>query len=80
VLQHVQAESLLDGLLHGVAVEGPVLNRVGLGGRVTEDLQRLILGGGGKRKIAGVGQHLARFHETVDGIFHRLLVVLIHLC
>ena len=30
VLQHVQDEALLDGLLHGVAVEGPVLDLVRL--------------------------------------------------
>ena len=73
VLQHVQDEAFLDGLLHGVAVEGVVLGRaVGLRLRVAEDFQRLVLGGGGKGEVAGVGQQPARRHEAVDLVLERL--------
>ena len=59
VLQHVQDEALLDRLLHGVAVEGVVLDgAVGLRLRVAEDFQRLVLGGGGEGEVAGVGSSL----------------------
>jgi hypothetical protein len=75
VLQDVQDKALLDGLFHGVAVEGAVPDCRTLRTGVAEDLQRLVLGCGGKRKIAGVRQHLARFHNSVDGILRRLLVV-----
>ncbi len=73
-LQHVQDEALLDGLLHGVAVEGPVLDLLALGVGLAEDLQRLVLGRGGEGEVAGVGQHLARFHDAVDDVLDGLLL------
>ena len=64
--QHVQDEPLLDRLLHGVAVEGVMPDRaVRLRVRGPEDLQRLVLGRGREREVAGVGQQLARFHHAV---------------
>ena len=69
VRQHVQDEPLLDCLLHGVAVEGVVPDRAaGLRVRLAEDLQRLVLRGGGEREVAGVREQLARFHQAVDVI------------
>ena len=57
VLQHVHDEAFLDGLLHGVAMERVVPDgAVELGIRVAEDLQRLVLGSGGKGKVAGVAK------------------------
>ena len=75
--EHVQDEPFLDRLLHGVTVEGPVLEgTVGLRLRIAEGLQRLVLGRGGKGEVAGVGQQLAALHQVVDlifeGIFHDL--------
>ena len=65
--EHVEDESLLDRLLHGVAVEGVMTDlAVGLRVRGTEDFQRLVLGGGGEGEVAGVGEQLARLHQAVD--------------
>ena len=50
VPQHVQDEALLDRLLHGVAVEGAVPGLPTRIVRLAEDLQRLVLGRGGKRR------------------------------
>ena len=75
VRQHVQDEALLDRLLHGVAVEGVVLDRaVGLrGGRLPEDLQRLVLGRRGEGEVARVGEQPARLHEPVDPVLEGLV-------
>ena len=76
VRQHVQDEALLDGLLHGVAVEGAVPDgAVGLRVGRAEDLQRLVLGGGGEREVAGVGQQPARLHHAVDPVLAGLVLV-----
>ena len=40
----------------------------------TKDFQRLILGSGGKREVARIGQHFPRFHDPVNLILERLLV------
>ena len=57
VSQHVQDEAFLDGLLHGVGVEWQVLDgAVVLRKRFTEQLQGLVLGGGGEGEVAGVGE------------------------
>ena len=50
---------------------------VGLGVRVAEDFQRLVLGRGRKREIAGVGEQFARLHQTVDLILIGLLLGLL---
>ena len=77
VRQHVQDEALLDGLLHGVAVEGAVpYGAVGLRVGRAEDLQRLVLRGGGKREVAGVGEQLARLHHAVDLVLVGLVLAL----
>ena len=76
VLQHVQDEALLDGLLHRVAVKGPVLDLAALGVWLAENLQRLVLGRGGEGEIAGIGQELARLHDAVDLVFRRLVLLL----
>ena len=73
--QHVQDEPLLDRLLHGVAVEGVMPDRaVRLRVRGPEDLQRLVLGRGREREVAGVGQQLARLHHAVDPVLVGLLL------
>ncbi len=68
---------LLNGLLHGVAVEGTVPHlAVRLRERVTENLQRPVLGCGGKGKVAGGGQELFRLHQPVDFILCTLVILL----
>ena len=73
MLQHIEDEALLDRLLHGVAVEGPALAG-SPSDRLAEDLQRLVLRGGGEGEVAGVGQELARFHDAVDLVLECLVV------
>ena len=76
-LEHIEDEALLDRLLHRVAVEGPVLD-LALGiwrQRLAEHLQRLVLGRGGEREVAGVGQHLARRHALLDALVDRVFGV-----
>jgi hypothetical protein len=70
-LEHVEDEALLDRLLHGVAVEGAVLDLAfGVGRqRLAENLQRLVLGRSGESEVAGVGQHLACRHALFEGAF-----------
>ena len=81
VREHVQDEALLDGLLHGVAVEGAVPDgAVGLGIGRAEDLQRLVLRRGGEREVAGVGQQLARLHHAVDLVLVGLVLGLLAGC
>ena len=81
VRQHVQDEPLLDCLLHGVAVEGVVPDRAaGLRVRLAEDLQRLVLRGGGEREVAGVREQLARLHQTVDVVLWGFLLGLFTGC
>ena len=75
-LQHIQDEPLLDGLLHRVAVEGPVLGLAAVLIRLAEDFQRLVLGRGGEGEVAGVGQQLAGLHDPVDLVLGRLVFLL----
>ena len=58
-LEYVEDEALLDGLLHRVAVEGPVLDDPAHLERLAEDLEGLVLGRRGEREVARVGQQLA---------------------
>ena len=75
--EHVEDEALLDRLLHGVAVEGVVPDRaVGPRLRGAEDLQGLVLRGGGEGEVAGVGQQPARLHEAVDTVLEGLVLLL----
>ena len=79
VRQHVQDEPLLDCLLHGVAVEGVVPDRAAwLRVRLAEDLQRLVLRGGGEREVAGVREQLARLHQAVDVVLGSFLLGPLH--
>ena len=73
--QHVQDEPLLDGLLHGVAVERPVPDHGAVGHRLAEELERLVLRRRGEREVAGVGQHAPRLEDAVDPVLGRLLLV-----
>ena len=76
VPQHVQDEALLDRLFHGVAVEGPVLDRaVGLRLRLAEDLQRLVFWRSGEGEVARVREHLLRLHPLLQGVVDRVLGV-----
>jgi hypothetical protein len=75
--EHVQNEALLDRLLHGVTVEGPVLHRaVRLRFGRAENLQRLVLGRGGEGEVTRVGQQLLGFHQPVDLVLQRLVLLL----
>ena len=49
----------------------------GLGVGVAEEFQRLVLGRGGKRKVAGVGEQLMRLHQAVDLILVGLFLALL---
>ena len=81
VRQHVQDEALLDRLLHGVAVKGVMPDgAVGLRVGRAEDLQRLVLRGGGEREVAGVRQQLARLHHAVDLILVGLVLAFLADC
>ncbi len=74
--EHVEDEPLLDRLLHGVAVKRVMPDRaVRLRIRSAEDLQRLVLGRGREREVAGVGQQLARLHQAVDLVLVGFLLV-----
>ncbi len=66
LLQHVENEPFLDGLLHGVAVERPPAGHAAGVERRAEDFQRLVLGCGGEGEVAGIGQQFARLHDVVD--------------
>jgi hypothetical protein len=58
---------LLDGLLHGVQVEGVELAVSGLAAKL---LQRRRLGRGSERKVAGVLAHLALVHRRKNLVLH----------
>ena len=70
VFQHVQDESLLDRLFHGVVVVRPVLDLAAFLERHAEYLQRLVLRRGGKRVVIGVREHLPAFHQLDDLVLH----------
>ena len=63
VLEHVEDEALLDGLAHGVEVEGLGL---AVGPRPAEDLQRLVLGRGREGEEADVGLPAPLGHGLED--------------
>lgn len=75
VLEHVEDEAFLNRLLHGVAVEWPMLDVVTDLEGDAENLQRLVLGCGREGKIAGVGQQFARFDDPVDLVLGGLVFV-----
>src|SRR2546421_86606 len=58
VLEHVEDEAFLDGLLHGVSIEGAVLDLAVLLVGLAEGLEGLVLGRGGEGEVAGVWQEL----------------------
>ena len=73
--QNVHDEPLLDGLLHRVAVERTVLHgAVRLRAAIAEELQRLVLRGGGEREVAGVGEQPVGFHDPVDSVLVGLVL------
>ena len=74
VRQHIHDEAFLDGLLHGVAVEGEVAGGIALGIGGAEDFECLVLGRGGEGEVAGVGQQLSALHEPVDDVLGGLLL------
>ena len=76
VPQHVQDEALLDRLLHGIAVEGTVLGLPIRVVRLTENLQRLVLGRGGEGEVARVREELPRGHDAVDRVLGGLVLLL----
>ena len=55
-------------------MERPVLDDLSLWPWLAEDFQGFILRSGGKGEVAGIGQHLARFHDAVDRVLGRLLL------
>ena len=81
VFQHVQNETFLNSLLHGVDVERPMLhlallieNRVAIGvdNQGAEGFQRFVLRRGCKGKIAGICEQLFALAHGVD------LVLVVH--
>ena len=77
VRQHVQDEALLDRLLHGVAVEGAMLDRaVRLRLWLAENLQRLVLGRRSEGEVARVGEQLACLHQPVDPVLEGFVLPL----
>jgi hypothetical protein len=56
-------------------VEGAVLHLVAFGVRDAENFQRLVLGGGGEGKIAGIGQQFPGFDDAVDLVFGGFILV-----
>ena len=77
VLEDVQDEPLLDGLLHRVDVEGEVLHRpVGLGRRLSEEFQGPVLRGCREGEVAGVAQHAPACNDPVDLVLVILLFLL----
>ena len=75
VIQYIQNESFLDSLFHGVAVERTVLDLIAFHVRLTENLQSLVLRGSGECEVTGIGEHLSRFHDTIDPILCRFIVL-----
>ena len=72
--QHITDEVLLNRLLHRVAVEWQVAHgSIWLGIGKPEDLQGLVLGGGGEGEVAGVWQQLLGLHQPVDLVFRGFL-------
>ena len=59
VFEHIKDEAFIDGLLHGVAVKRAVFDHLTLRPGFAKDFQGFVLGRGGERKIAGIGEHLA---------------------
>ena len=58
--KHLQNESFLDCLFHGISVESVGPDRaVRLRVRPAENLERLVLGRGGEREVTRVGEQLA---------------------
>ncbi len=72
VFQHVHDEALLDGLFHGVTVEGAE-RTIGLAH--AEEFEGLVLGSGGEGEVAGVGKHLPRLHDADDFVFGGLFLL-----
>ena len=76
VLEHVEDEAFLDGLLHRVAVERPVLDLAAVGIRLAENLQRLVLRRGGEGEVARVrSASCAASMIAVDRVLDRLVVL-----
>ena len=76
--QHVHDKAFLDGLLHRVVVEGPVLDRaVRLRVWCPEEFEGLVLRGGGEREVGGVGQQPPALDYPVDLVLEGVLVLII---
>ena len=52
-----------------------MLDLPGVRVRLPEDLQGLVLGRSREGKVAGVGQYLPGFHDAVDAVLRRLVVL-----
>lgn len=76
VLQHIEDESLMDGLFHCIAVKWPMLHLSPLGIGNAKHLQRLVLRRGGEDKVTGIGQHLALLDDAVDLVLRRFVLFL----
>ena len=71
--QHIEDESLLNGLFHRVDVERAVFDFVPLQIRSSENLQRFVFRRGGEGEIAGVGEHFPPLDDLVDLVLGGLL-------
>ncbi len=77
VAQHVHDEAFLDGLLHRVFVEWLMANlAIRTLYRLSEHLQRLVLGRGGEGVVVHVGGHLAPLDDLQDAVFNVLFLAL----
>jgi len=75
VLYHVEDELFLNSLLGGIGqfLRRAELHFVAYQGLLPEQLQRLVLGCGCEREVAGVGQQLARGDALLDFRVHCML-------
>ena len=74
--QHVQYESLLDRLLHRVAVERQVLRAaVRLGRGISEQLESPVLRRGGEGEVAGIREQLLRLDDLVYLILEGVVII-----
>ena len=66
--EYIENESFLNGLLHGIDMEGTMLDLAAFGVRDAEGFEGLVLRGGSKGKVTGVFEELSPLHHGVDFI------------
>ena len=76
MLQDIDDEPLLDGLLHGVGVKGHMPGNSACGSRPAEYLQSLVLRSRGEGEVAGIGQEPLGLHQPIDLVLGGLCLLL----